>query len=91
MKHYLSEAGVILFADDTLLFLAAPSFDVWYNKIHNTVSEFLTFSQQNLLTLNISRTFFMIFSRLSSSIGNDQIMVRGNVIKRVATTKYLGF
>ena len=43
MKHYLLEAGVILFADDTLLFLAAPSLDVLYNKIHNAVSEFLTF------------------------------------------------
>ena len=33
----------------------------------------------------------MIFFRLSSSVGNDQIMVRGNVIKRVETTRYLGF
>ena len=90
MKHYLSEAGVILFADDTLLFLAAPSLDVLYNKIHNAVSEFLTFCQQILLTLNFSKTFFMIFSRLSSSVGNDQIMVRGNVIKRVVKTKYWG-
>ena len=91
VKHYLSEAGVILFADDTLLFLAAPSLDVLYNKIHNAVSEFLTFSQQNMLTLNFSKTFFMIFSRLSSSAGNDHITVQENVIKRVATTKYLGF
>ena len=91
MKHYLLEAGVILFPDETLLFLAVPSLDVLYNKIHNAVSEFLTFSQQNLLTLNFSKTFFMIFSRLLSSVGNDQIMVQGNVIKRVATTKYLGF
>ena len=90
LKHYLSEANVILFADDTLLFLAAPSLDVLYNTIHNTVSEFLTFSQQNLLTLNFPKTLFMIFSRLLSSVGNDQTMVRGNVIKKVATTKYLG-
>ena len=57
MKNYLVEAGLILFADDTLLFLAAPLLDVLYNKIHNAVSEFLTFSQENLLTLNFSKTF----------------------------------
>ena len=91
MKHYRWEAGVILFADATLLFLAAASLDVLYNKMHNAVSEFLTFSQQNLLTLSFSKTFFMIFYRHSSSVGNYQIMVRGNVTKRVATTKYLGF
>ena len=33
----------------------------------------------------------MIFSRISSSVRNDQIMVRENVIKRVTRTKYLGF
>ena len=75
----------------SLLFSVGTSPDVLYNKIHNAVSEFLTFSQQHLLTLNFSITFFMIFSRLSSSVGNDQILARGNVIKRVATTKYLGF
>ena len=57
MKHFLLEADVILFADDTILFLAAPSFDVLYSKIHNAVSEFLIFSRQNLLTLSFSKTF----------------------------------
>ena len=57
VKHYLSEVGVILFADGALIFLAAPSLDVLYNKIHNAVSEFLTFSQQTLLTLNFFKTF----------------------------------
>ena len=76
--------------DDTLLFLGASSFDVLYNKIRNTVSEFPT-SHQNLLTLNFFKFVFMIFSRLSSSAGNDHMLVRGNVIKRIATTKYLGF
>ena len=33
----------------------------------------------------------MISSRLLSSVGNDQIMVRGNVIRRVAITTNLGF
>ena len=52
----------------SLLLSVGTSPDVLYNKIHNAVSEFLTFSQQNLLTLNFSITFFMIFSRLSSSV-----------------------
>ena len=90
MKHYLSEANVILFADDTLLFLAAPLLDVLYNTIHNAVSEFLTFSQQNLLTLNFSKTLFMIFSRLLSSVGNDQTMVRGDDIKKSSNNKIFG-
>ena len=68
-------------ADDTLLFLAAPSLDVLYNKIHNALFEFLTSSQENLLTLNFSKTLFMIFPRLSSSAKIDRITVRGNVIK----------
>ena len=91
VKRYLSKAGVILFADDTLLFLVVPSLDVLYKKIHNVVSEFLTFFHLNQLTLNFFKAFFIIFSRLSSSAGNDQITVRGNLMKRVAKTKYLGF
>jgi len=46
VMHYLSEAGVILFADDTFLFLAPFSHAVLYNKTRKAVSEFLTFSQQ---------------------------------------------
>ena len=33
----------------------------------------------------------MIFFRLPSSAGNNQITVRGNLIKRATTTKYLEF
>ena len=56
VKYKLSEAGVILFANDTLLFLALPLLDDLYNKIHDAVPEFLTFSQQNLLTRNVSNS-----------------------------------
>ena len=40
-------------------------------------------SEEQLILFDIFQTF--------SSAGNDQITIQGNIIKRVATMKYLGF
>ena len=52
IKYYLSEDGIILFADDTLLLVAAPSVDLLFDKMIKAMTEFIEWADFNLLTLN---------------------------------------
>jgi len=91
IKYYLSEAGIILFADDTLLFVAAPSVDLLFDKMIKAMTEFIEWADFNLLTLNYNKTNYILFPRISSIETNLELIINGNQIKRVKVTKYLGF
>ena len=45
----------------------------------------------NLLTLNYTKTNYILFSWISSIETNLGLIINGNQIKRVRVTKYLGF
>ena len=87
----MSEAGIILFADDTLLLVAAPSVDLLFDKTIKAMTEFIEWADFNLLTLNYNKTNYILFSWISSIETNLELIINGNQIKRVKVTKYLGF
>ena len=80
----------ILFADDTTLLFSSKSLQ-HINQIINielqTVSEWI---RANKLSLNISKTNFMIFKKYSITKNSLQILIDNNVITQAASTKFLG-
>ena len=88
----LNECKVSLYADDTALYAASPSYiDLMLALTIDmaTVSEWL---KLNKFTLNISKTKLMIFGsqRKLSTIADVRLQLEGESIERMDTSKYLG-
>jgi len=52
IKYYLTEANIILFADDTLLFVARESLPCLFKKMETALYEFVSWADSNYLTLD---------------------------------------
>ena len=55
------------------------------------MTEFIDWPDLNLLTLNYTKTNYILFSRISSIENNLELITNGNQMKRLKVTKYLGF
>ena len=67
IKYYLTEAYIILFADDTLLFVGSESLPSLFLKIESALNEFVSWANPNYLTLSYSKTNYVVFSRIAST------------------------
>ena len=90
------EFQTILFADDTSLSLAGQNYDqllVEFNQLLGRVSDWL---RVNLLSLNVSKTKYMLFKQKRENIDHLGVFINGEEIARVGkglkqeTYKYLG-
>jgi len=90
------EFQTILFADDTSLSLAGQNYDqilVEFNQLLGRVSEWL---RVNLLSLNVSKTKYMLFRQQREYIDHGGVFINGEEVSRVGkglkqeTYKYLG-
>ena len=90
------EFQTILFADDTSLSLAGQNYDqilVEFNQLLGRVSEWL---RVNLLSLNVSKTKYMLFKQQREHIDHVGVFINGEEVSRVGkglkqeTYKYLG-
>ena len=80
---------MILFADDTNIFCTDENIISLSNKISEELSKLNVWFAVNKLSLNISKTNYMIFC--SKSIPNNiNIRINDRVIERVPYTKFLG-
>ena len=87
----MSEANIRLFADDTLLFVACENLPSLFTKMETALTEFVSWADSNYLTLNYSKTNYVLFSRISSIQTDLKLKVANNIINRVKTSRYLGF
>lgn len=90
MKLVLRHCDINLFADDTVIFVAAknPVDAVLHlNEDLDALSKWLKFKQ---LKLNINKTKYMIISSRYQNIHDAQIAIDGEQIDRVHSIKYLG-
>ena len=90
------EFQTILFADDTSLSLAGQNYNqllVEFNQLLGRVSDWL---RVNLLSLNVSKTKYMLFKQKRENIDHLGVFINGEEIARVGkglkqeTYKYLG-
>ncbi len=78
---------LILFADDTNLFRTGPDLNTLCNELTCELKKLYTWFNVNKLSLNISKTKFMVFSNKTV---NADIKICINEIESVVHTKFLG-
>ena len=82
----------VLFADDTSLFHAHTDFDTLIEEINEELQKITTWFHTNKLSLNKKKSNFIIFlpKGKKCSTENVKINIKGNEIKRVNFTKFVG-
>ena len=86
----ITEFSVRLFADDTVLIMSDNSLEKLNKAANNEakiIDEWLT---SNKLTLNTSKTSFMLYSSKKMSIDKFSLNIRGERINRTHVAKYIG-
>ena len=79
----------ILFADDTNLFYTGRNITEMCNIVTKELEHLNQWFMVNKLSLNVEKTNFMIFSN-GHITGDHRVIINGNIIGRVYTTKFLG-
>ena len=83
----------ILFADDTtLIYYSLPNITELCDKLTHDLQLLEDWFRANKLSLNVSKTNFMIFpyTKHNTYEDNKQINISGQLINRVSYTKFLG-
>lgn len=82
---------ISLYADDTCLFYFGYQINSIIKEAQNDLNLLNTWFQCNLLTLNINKTHFVIFSAKNKKITNfEPLKINNIIIKRTYNEKYLG-
>ena len=81
---------LILFADDTNSFYTGPNLDNISEVIAGELEKINVWFSLNKLSLNVSKTNYMIFSNKNIKDGDASIIFNGQEIKEVQYTKFLG-
>ncbi len=92
----LESSKGILFADDTTDYITGPNRNQLFAKMKNDISSLIMWFQANKLSLNLSKTNYMLFTPPKLQL-NDQydpdlcnLVFGGDVIVEVPTFKFLG-
>ena len=80
---------LILFADDTNLFRSGSDLSVVCREISDELNKLYTWFNVNKLSLNVTKTNYMIFSNKNVATDSN-ILINGADIERVGCTKFLG-
>ena len=87
-----SELETILFADDTNLFFSHSDPVYLVNKLNDELDKLSTWFSANKLSLNTSKTNFMVFKSRQRRQNSDdyKVIINEQSITRVSTTMFLG-
>lgn len=80
---------LILFADDTNVYLSGTDLTQLVNVIQSELVKYESWFKVNKLSLNVSKTNYMIFGNTNQSLSIDVILC-GVPITKVEVTKFLG-
>ena len=88
----VNHSRVRLFADDTGVFISNANFNALIQDAKLRFQELISWCKDNRLTVNSSKTTFVIFHTKNKDEHNDlkEIYVSGMTIKRSPSIKYLG-
>jgi hypothetical protein len=81
---------LILFADDTTLFCSDKNINNLVTIINSELEKLCVWFALNKLSLNVSKTNYMLFSNCKNNIPNVGIFMKNCKIDRVHVTKFLG-
>ena len=82
----------ILFADDTNAFLTGKNVNNLIASMNNELKKIMTWLYSNKLSLNVSKTHFLIFrsSGMKKPVFDESLQINGECIKEEFKTKFLG-
>lgn len=81
----------LLFADDTNIFLNGPDITNLFVNMNNELSKLMLWLQTNRLSLNISKTHYMVFKGRKRVVPeNISLTINDEHISEVQSTKFLG-
>ena len=79
----------ILFADDTNIFIIGKSIDETCTKMNDELDKIQSWLNCNKLSLNVSKTYYMIFVPRNKCIDGTDLRIIDTSIQRVYVTKFL--
>ena len=86
----VSEFGIKLFADDTVLLMRDKNLQKLNETVSKEIEKINTWLLTNKLTINFSKTDYLLFSPKANEQINFSVSIQGNQIKRTQVARYLG-
>ena len=87
----IKHSRCVLFADDTTIYYSSNNLDDLYNKINHDLYTVADWFRANKLTLNISKTNYVIFTKSAQErIKNKSIQIGNDTINKVTHVRFLG-
>lgn len=90
LPNCLNITKAILFADDTTVYLASNDDKYLYSTMNRELDKLTDWFRANKLSLNISKTNYMLFSHSTQQITNTEIKLANTIITRSKCVKFLG-
>jgi hypothetical protein len=86
----INRANTILFADDTTIYTSSSDIQYMYNVMNENLERLTDWFRANKLSLNITKTNYMLFSNASHIKKTQDLQISGQTIYQVKNTKFLG-
>ena len=98
MGKISNDSDIILFADDTNIFIRATSKDAAYTKANDILEKILNYMTYNKLHINLDKSCYMYFSSTRKTYEPDEsdlenaydLKIHDNILPKVTHTKFLG-
>ena len=88
----MTNSKTILFADDTTIFKSSNNIEHLYKAMNEDLKILEDWFKANKLSLNASKTNYILFRNKKSEISNNncKLIINGEEIDIVSKTKFLG-
>ena len=92
LPQSLTNSKIILFADDTTIFKSSNNIEHLYKAMNEDLKILEDWFKANKLSLNASKTNYILFRNKKSEISNNncKLIINGEEIDIVSKTKFLG-
>ena len=80
----------IVYADDTNRVITGKSIEEAANKANNVLSKYINYFNMNKLSLNESKTKYMVFTQKKTASSSPTLKINDSVLERVHSIKFLG-
>ena len=81
---------LILFADDTTILLEGNNIHSIVTSLNYELDKLVIWLNANKLSINVSKTHYMVFHRARRKIDHEDIILSNNILQQVHYTKFLG-
>ena len=80
----------VLYADDTCIYISGSDINDLFDVLNIELASLLEWLNANRLTLNVEKTFYMLFHRKRIKTDNLKLIIGQSMLKQTSQCKYLG-